>query len=654
MGPRLLRKGLLLGVLIGVVDARVPSAFASGGDSGTVSVEGVVERLVADDFVHRTSQDQFFLLTDDGQRIPLDPAEGASAPSWVPGSRMRVTGSLRGRVLAVTSALRAAPATVLSAPVTPGAKKVAVVLLNFQDAPVEPWTPAEARDRIFTAPDSVNAYYQELSGGAISLTGNVAAEGDVLGWYTIPYASGVTCDFTLWSAAAQAAAAADGSDLSGYDYRIYAWAPVQSCGFAGFATVPGHDAWLNVQGLEFLSNVARHELGHDFGVNHASTWMCTDAAGQRVPLSQTCVSGEYGDPFDVMGGGLHHMSNWHKGWLGFLDAAEFPAGTTRTIDSAGTFTLTIAPQEQARPGTIQAVRILDPTVPPTHAGPPVDYSYVLEFRQPFGLFDAFAPTDAVVTGVSIRVAAVSGGASQNTHLVDMTPDTLDFADSALAVGQTFHDARPCRALSITTLGVVPDGATVSITLAPDDTGPSAPSGLSVNPLGPMRAFLRWEPSSDEAGVAVYHVMATTPSGTTEVGTTDRERFIAHDVSGATVTYTLVAEDQCGNLGAVSDGVSIRFPDPEPAVAITSPEDQVSLRTRNVHVKAAVSHGPIDRIELYLDGTLVRTKTYSRQRPVRRIGWVVRLGDVPSGPHFVTVRAVGASGNGAAGLRVTKP
>jgi hypothetical protein len=136
MGPGLLRNALLLGMLIGVVGARVPRAFSSGGDSGTVSLEGVLERRVADDFVHRTSRDQFFLVTDAGQRIPLEPAEGGSPQPWVAGFRMRVTGPLRGRALTVTSARRLAPAAgpVPSAPVAPGAKKVAVVTERWCEA----------------------------------------------------------------------------------------------------------------------------------------------------------------------------------------------------------------------------------------------------------------------------------------------------------------------------------------------------------------------------------------------------------------------------------------------------------------------------------------------------------------------------------------
>ena len=125
-----------------------------------------------------------------------------------------------------------------------------------------------------------------------------------------------------------------------------------------------------INGNPSVANLA-HEMGHNLGVLHASSAYCTDATGQQVSVSDTCVYSEYGDPFSVMAKGTHHMRAWHKGQLGFLDAAEAPGGTTATVTESGAFTL--VPSEEALPGTIQSLRVprkraLDGTV--------LDYYYL--------------------------------------------------------------------------------------------------------------------------------------------------------------------------------------------------------------------------------------------------------------------------------------
>lgn len=99
-----------------------------------------------------------------------------------------------------------------------------------------------------------------------------------------------------------------------------------------------------------------------------------------------------------------------------------------------------------------------------------DY-YYLEFRQPFGAFDTFAGTDPVVNGVSIRIAS-DYPVLNKSQLIDTTPSTAAFSDSALGVGQTFQD--PASGLTVTTTSIPPGGAMaeVSVTLTCVHANPS--------------------------------------------------------------------------------------------------------------------------------------------------------------------------------------
>lgn len=645
-----MRSNSFLIAAVGAVLTLLAPTF--GIASGLTSVEGVLQRQVEDDFAHDDARHDLVLLTEDGRRIRLDSGKDGGVPV-AGGSHLAVTGTLSGSVLSVTSSrsLPSSPAALRVA--MSGPRTVAVLLLNFQNDPREPWTPAEIRSRVFTDSDSVAAYYQEVSGGTVSLTGKVEADGDVFGWYTVPYTSGTSCygpDSTYddWANAARAAAIADGKDLSGYDNIIYAWAPVQPCPFAGVAELSGDESWINAQALEFFRSIVAHELGHNFGLDHASTWKCTDDAGQPVSISEHCEHDEYGDPFDVMGAiAPRHISNWNKYHLAFLDPAESPLGTTFTV-GAGTFELTLAPQEQPLAGTVQTVRIPDPSQPPIFAGPSTleEAYYYLEFRQPFGLFDDFSPADAVVNGVSIRIAP-DPSSIRRSHLIDATPETPDFFDAALGVGRTFVDRDQC--LAITTLGVSPDGASIRIERESDGSDPSQPAGVYAEPISPTRAYVSWSASTDDIGVSAYEVFAVTPSGDTSVGTTNDTHLVVDGLSGAAAAYYVVAKDRCRNRSANSPAVDFRFPDTRPQVTITS--GTFPRPGRNPRVKATVTDGPIDRIEMYIDGVLVRRRDYGYPRIERTIGWTARLRTLPKGDHFVTIRAYGGTDVGATGFAI---
>jgi hypothetical protein len=452
---------LKLCAAVALLTASFLSAPAGLSDhAGQVDIEGTLEVQHGDDFVNKRAYYAYFLVTSEGERIALDVGGRAAEAQALAGANVRVSGSLSGRSLTVSALdgviLAEGPAA--GAQLVSGEKKVLILNINFQNDTSEPWTLDQARQAVFTNPDSVNEYYQEESAGLVSLAGKVRTDGDVHGWYTIPFDNS-PCDIITmlnWAAAALDAASADGVDPSGYDNTVFAWPNTAACPWGGWAFFNHSFSFINGYMNPYIVG---HELGHNYWLNHASGYDCTDGGGPRVSISESCTIQEYGDPFDIMGSGVtRHKSNWQKGRLGFLAKAN-----TVTV-TPGTDTHSLAPSEQPLTGQTQALRI-PRRVSPTEGV--IDY-YYLDFRQPFGTyFDDFLTSDPVVNGVTIRIAP-DYGTFDRTLLIDATPGTASFYDAPLPVDGTFFD--PATGASITTLTVSPTGATVEITVDSDSDG----------------------------------------------------------------------------------------------------------------------------------------------------------------------------------------
>ena len=426
---------------------------------GDAVIEGKLELVLVGDGV--TSHPEYFLSTqargdrwlrlefgDNPGLAGFHPTnDGNSHFHMVGGADVRLGGSFLDADTMLVDSLQqvaaTAPgdgvATTGAALIAASPKKVAVILANFTNDASQPITPEAARAMVFTAATSTNAYYKEQSFGVRSLTGIARADGDVFGWYPINAVS-TTCDYVTWGNLARTAAQNAGVNLSGYSQVIHYFPRSATCGWSGVGQLPGRYTWINGSS----SSTIAHELGHNFGVHHASSLTCTNAAGERAAISDTCTSSEYGDPFDVMGRGYRHMNAYQKGRLGFLEAPN-----TATAVASGTFT--IAPIEQPSTGAL-TVRV------PIPATLPQLYYYV-ELRQPSS-FDNFASTSSVTNGVLIH-RNPDYATLARTQLIDASPVTSSFNDAALPVGGTFTDA--AAAISISVSAVSATGATIQIT-----------------------------------------------------------------------------------------------------------------------------------------------------------------------------------------------
>jgi hypothetical protein len=355
-----------------------------------------------------------------------------------------------------------------------GTRTVAVILFNFAGDHRQPFTVEHARRVLFGGDASVNTYFREASFGQTGITG------DVVGWFTIPERP-VDCRFEHWGRAAQAFAGFSGVDLRAYQHRVLVFPHVPECGWTGMAELPGSVAWING---ELTVRTVAHELGHNLGVHHASALRCTEK-GVPVSVGGDCSLEEYGDPFDIMGGGERHTSNWNKARLGWL-------GNSNRVDVTASGTHALAAQE-ALTSDVQLLRI------PRGDG----LYYHVELRQPFGsFFDNFALADPAVRGVTLRLAPDYPNTTQS-QLIDTNPATQTFEDAPLTVGRTFAD--PQHGVWIVNRGIAGGKASVEVFLgAPPKAAPRTRSPRSRRAKvkgrrlrgGPGRDVVRGGPGND--------------------------------------------------------------------------------------------------------------------------------------------------------------
>jgi hypothetical protein len=617
VGFMILLSGLVAGMVLPVEAARP----ASGGVyEGTVEVSVSEGSAATHKLEDGSVRFQYVLNTKNGQRFNLD--FHGKTPNLRTGESIRLTGS---QLDAITIAADpdSSNVQVLSTvnSVAPNNRKEAIILFNFADNPAQPYTADAVKSITYTGADSANAFYQENSNGVWGITSVVNPDGDVYGWYTIPYTSTI-CANSTWSSAAQALAAADGFVASNYNGMIYIFPQTSACAWLGLGTIGGGSpinpsrVWANGT---YNTQVAAHELGHNFGLYHAHTKICTDAAGNRVSLSTNCTGQEYGDPFDIMGNlRVGHMNTFEKAKINFM-----PSTNVQDITSDGDYV--IAPQEQATT-SIQSLRI-----PKTYGanGSVID-EYYLEFRQPYGQYDNFFnATSPSANGIYVRIGTADNSVDNGTSLLDMTPATSTFDDSALVSGKTFYD--PVAQVSITTSSVTSSGAVVHVHFGPPICTTSSPS-VAISPAsqvgyaGTSRTYTLTVTNNDASpcSPSSFNVTSVIPASWTQTSATT----VLTLAPGASVSFSVSLKSAVGtavgNYGftetvvnvtdnsKVSSATGSYIVNPSdttpPVVSITAPSNGATVKnTITVSATASDASG-VASIQLYLDTTLLKTCT----------------------------------------------
>ena len=362
--------------------------------------EGEFVTRVADDFEGKRSEIMHMLVAE-GRSVRLDVSPEDYPDILQRGAVVQAFGSLRDDgTFEVDRLVQKTPPPQMSIdPEVRPARRVAWIQVY--------WTgkngigKEDAKNRIFTGEDSVNAFYQENSFGKDKIAG------DVFGWFEIPNPNGSA---DLISMYARKALADSGIPEWRYTQFMYYFPTVSGLGWAGLANLgdpefPARDSWYNGSAGCVVLN---QEIGHNYGLVHSNSVSCVDENDQYAIFSDNCEDNEYGDPYEPMGSGCGHMNIFQKGAMGWLDGCN-----TVTATSDATFNL--LPMEIPCDG-IQSLRI-----------PIGNKYYYLEYRQPVGEFDKG------LSGVLVHVARNYG--STNPWILDM----YDGPGAFMRAGDSYTD-----------------------------------------------------------------------------------------------------------------------------------------------------------------------------------------------------------------------
>ena len=306
-------------------------------------------------------------------------------------------------------------------------KSIFFIRVNFSNRLTTPTSRAALKNYLNT---DIDSWFQRMSYGRVNITADVSAQIHTLN-STSSYSSSSSYNSLYNDALAAFNSGNDtsGANLSDYDivgvifvdYGVFNW--------AGFATINGSKLWIKLGAENDLSNVFTasvipHELGHNFGLRHASYYNGDSVIGTTSDLD------EYGNIFDIMGDGFlpeSGVSTYNKQRLDWFNTNNIEYISS---SNSGNYRL-------YRFDAIDATDTL--TIRLERNSSNADY-YWLGYQKNYeddGSFD-----------YGLAINWQRPGKTDRVYLLDMTPGSKSYSvfqprdldDSPLTIGHTYHDA----------------------------------------------------------------------------------------------------------------------------------------------------------------------------------------------------------------------
>ncbi|HWF84954.1 MAG TPA: hypothetical protein VG222_08915, partial [Vicinamibacterales bacterium] len=401
-----------------------------------------------------------------------------------------------------------------------GDQRTLVMVANFNDTTVS-CSADSINNAMFADPAglSVNGLYKSNSAGQLSFSGQV------VGPYALAASSTDACDISGWADAADAQAAAAGLDVASYPRKVYVM-PANTCPGAGLGTigtVQSSRAWIFSCGIQ---GVFAHEVGHNLGMDHAST-----------------PTEEYGDNTDPMSIGtwmLHGVNAPHRVAMGWLGAAD-----TALVDQSGAYD--VAPLA-ADPSVATAPQTLMIWKADT-----LEY-YYLSYRTPLNF-------DNYIDGTYEYRLSVhrynSDGTLAKTYLLDGLADGESFVDpvNGITVTQISHDETRATVRVDFTSACVASAPSISIS-------PAVQSALAGSSLSYQVSITNRDASTCPA--TAFSLSDVAPAGWTAVVSPATLTLGSGVMGQATVTVTSAPVATIGTYTA-----TIKASDPSQTISSSS-------------------------------------------------------------------------------------